>query len=86
MYKFSVKAVSVTLILSMAFSSASCAKKKSGNAKSRSGETISVDSPWFDTKTFIFNPELDGSKTVDRVVQRLLGIDDNRMLILTSGT
>ena len=85
MYRVTVKALSVTLILAMSLSAASCGKK-SGSTKSRSGETIKADSPWFNTKTIHFDPELDGTKEVDRITQRLLGIEDNRMLILTSGS
>ena len=85
MHKLSVKAVSVTLILTMALSAAACGKKGSGNGKSRSGETITADSPWFNTKIFHFDPELDGSKKVNRMSQRLLEIDDDKLLILTSG-
>ena len=85
MNRVTVKALSVTLILAMSLSAASCGKK-SGSTKSRSGETIKADSPWFNTKTIHFDPELDGTKEVDRITQRLLGIEDNRMLILTSGS
>ena len=73
MHKLSVKAVSVTLILTMALSAAACGKKESGNGKSRSGVTITADSPWFNTKIFHFDPELDGSKKSQQNVSASVG-------------
>ena len=85
MRRVTVKAFSVTLILSMALSCASCAKEKSGEVKSRSGVVISSDDPWFTTRMIKADLNIDNSRPVARVQQSLLGIDEDKMILLTSG-
>lgn len=85
MLKITVKAVSVTLVLAMALSVASCGKKKTGEVKSRSGVVISSNDPWYNTREINVALNIDESRPINRVQQSLLGIDEDKMILLTSG-
>ena len=92
MKQIPVKAVSALLACSMLFSIAACSKKggsgsgAGGNGTSRSGEKITEDMPWFDSN--VFNVEdvgIDKTKSLEYAYQRLVGADDNYIVIMTSG-
>lgn len=85
MFKGTVKAASVTLVLAMALSVASCGKKETDEVKSRSGVVISSSDPWYNTREINVSLNIDESRPIDRVQQSLLGIDENKMILLTSG-
>lgn len=85
MFKGTVKAASVTLVLAMALSVASCGKKETVEVKSRSGVVISSSDPWYNTREINVSLNIDESRPIDRVQQSLLGIDENKMILLTSG-
>ena len=85
MFKGTVKAASVTLVLAMALSVASCGKKETAEVKSRSGVVISSNDPWYNTREINVALNIDESRPIDRVQQSLLGIDEDKMILLTSG-
>ncbi|MBR4430192.1 MAG: hypothetical protein IKS75_02755 [Clostridiales bacterium] len=85
MHGVTIKAASVALVLSMALSCASCGKKKTDEVKSRSGVVISADDPWYNTRKINVSLNIDESRPIDRVQQRLLGIDEDKMILLTNG-
>ena len=85
MFKGTVKAASVTLVLAMALSVASCGKKETAEVKSRSGVVISSNDPWYNTREINVALNIDESRPIERVQQRLLGIDEDKMILLTNG-
>ena len=89
MKKNSVKILSVILAVSVALPIAACNKKGSkGREKSRSGQKITADSPWFDSDILtIPSPKLDTpkGKTVEYTYQMLAGIDENYIAVFTNG-
>lgn len=87
MSKLLLKTTSVALVASMALSFAACNKSnKSGDrAESHSGKTIDANSPWFDSKVTPVDIPLDDSQTVEYTYPRLAGVDDNYIVVFTSG-
>lgn len=92
MKQIPVKAISAVLACSMLFSIAACSKKGGSGSgagaddTSRSGKKITEDMPWFDGK--VFNVEdvgLDAGKELDYTYQRMVGTDDNYIVIMTTG-
>ena len=90
MKKISVKAVSVVLAVSMLGSLAACKKKKGGddtitNDTSRSGEKITDDTPWFDSKILDVDIEYDTSREIEYTYQQLIGADDKNVIVFSGG-
>ena len=94
MKQIPVKALSAVLACSMLFSIAACSKKggagsgsgAGGNGTSRSGEKITEDMPWFDSNVFqVEDVGIDKSKSLEYAYQRMVGADDQYLVIMTSG-
>ncbi len=93
MKQFPVKAISAVMAASMLLSVAACNKNGGSGAnggssaagESHSGEKISSDTPWYESK--IVEPEkgCDPNREVDYVYQSLAGCDKDSMVILSSG-
>ena len=95
MKQFPVKAVSAVMAASMLLSVAACNKKGGSGANggsgagatatSHSGDKVSADTPWYESK--IVNPDrgYDNSKQVDYMYQTLAGCDKDSIVILTNG-
>ena len=83
MNKTVIKVVSAALAMSMVLSISACKKKNSsgGKEKSRSGEKIDANAPWFDGKEIKIENAYDTSRAVDYVSQRLAGVDDDYIVI-----
>ena len=69
----------------MALSVTACNTNKTGG-QSRSGEKITEDSPWFNTRSFEVGLELDADKKVNRVSQKLIGFEDDKYIVFASGS
>lgn len=86
MKKISCKIISCALIAAMALPVASCGKKNSkSREKSPSGTKITADSPWFENNIFTVKPELKLDKKTEYVTQSITGIDEDYMVIYSSG-
>ena len=86
MKKISCKIISCALIAAMALPVASCGKKNSkSREKSPSGTKITADSPWFENNMFTVKPELKLDKKTEYVTQSITGIDEDYMVIYSSG-
>ena len=87
MNKTVIKVVSAALAMSMVLSISACKKKNSsgGKEKSRSGEKIDANAPWFDGKEIKIENAYDTSRAVDYVSQRLAGVDDDYIVINEEG-
>lgn len=85
------KITSVVLAASMALSFAACSKQgKTGGSgddreTSHSGEKISADTPWFNSKVTTFKPEIDDSKPLEYCYSNLSGVDDDYIVVMTTG-
>ncbi|MBR4403955.1 MAG: hypothetical protein IKT10_02475 [Clostridiales bacterium] len=89
MKKIPVKILSLVLAASIVLPVAACNKKGSkAREKSKSGQKITADSPWFDGELVTIKaPEIEEKKgkTVESTNQQLAGIDDKYIVIYTSG-
>lgn len=87
--KNSVKILSLVLAVSVALPMAACNKKGSkGREKSRSGQKITADSPWFESETVTLPPsklETKKGMKVDNTYQMLAGVDENYIAVCTNG-
>lgn len=86
MKKLPIKALACALIAAMVLPMAACGKKK-GNSreKSRSGEVIKADAPWFDSMVKTYKPEVDSKKTLEYANQQYIGSDDKYFAVYTNG-
>lgn len=86
MRKLPIKAVACALIVAMVLPMAACGKKKGkSREKSRSGEVIKADSPWFDSMVKSYKPEVDSKKSLEYVSQQYIGSDDKSFVVYTNG-
>ena len=85
MKKIMRKTVTAVLAVSMLFSMASCASKKSGKSGARGGTLISEKSPWFNTRTIEVTTGVDESREIDYVYSQMAGTDDKNMVVYTQG-
>ena len=96
--KIPIKAVSVIMAASMMLSFAACNKKGGGSGsggsssgiggtdqKSRSGQKITADTPWYDSKILNIDTGIDKSKPVEYTSSSLAGTDDEKIVVLTTG-
>jgi len=88
MNKLPEKVLSVALAASMVLSFAACAKKggSSGRQQSSSGKKISADTPWFEGREVNIDVDIDTSKPLEYTYSRLAGVDDNYIVVFTSGS
>ncbi len=89
MKKLSVKVISLLLAASMLGSLAACKKNKekdiNNNDTSHSGQKITEDTPWFDSKITDVEIDVDSSREVDSTYQQLIGADDKIVILFTGG-
>lgn len=96
MKKLPLKIMSVALVCAIAFSAASCGKKNNNNGAddgsgvgmqetSRRGQKITSDSPWYESTSATFTPELDKSRTAQYVFSNLVGADEKYVVAYSSG-
>ena len=86
MKKLPIKALACALIAAMVLPMAACGKKKgTSREKSRSGEIIKADSPWFDSMVKSYKPEVDSKKTLEYASQQYIGSDDKYFAVYTNG-
>lgn len=78
-----IKAVSATLVLSVALSAASCGEKP-GNS-SREIRKISEDTPWFEAGTITVDSGADPDKEVEYCYQHFAGSDEKLLVVFTQG-
>ena len=77
------KLVAGLLAASMLLSVAACNNK--GGSGGHGGKKIAADDPWFDAKKIELELGIDKSKETDYVYSQLAGINDDYLVILTSG-
>ena len=82
-----VKIAACILVVSMAMPLASCKKNESkgGSGNSISGKKIEADTPWFDSRILKIDQGIDPNRPVDVLDQRMLGCDDNKIIIESTG-
>ena len=86
MKKLPIKVMSCALIAAMVLPMAACNKNNGKKReKSRSGEIISADSPWYNSTTRSFKPETDPKKTLEYASQQIIGSDDRFFALYTNG-
>ena len=86
MKKLPIKVLSCALIAALVLPMAACNKNKGkSREKSRSGEKIAADSPWFDSSIKTFKPEVDSKKSLEYAGQELVGSDDKYYAIHANG-
>lgn len=77
-----LKAVSALLAVSVVLPFAACNKNKSDK---RSGKKITSDTPWFECSSYTVNSPVDKAKELHILQQNVLGCDEKRLLIRTTG-
>ena len=86
--------MSVALVCAIAFSAAACGKKNNSaddgsgigmQEPSRRGQKITSDSPWYESTSSTFKPELDKSRKAQYVYSSLVGADDKYVVVYSSG-
>ena len=86
MKKLPIKVLSCALIAALVLPMAACNKNKGkAREKSRSGEKIAADSPWFDSSIKTFKAEVDSKRSLEYVSQTLVGTDDKYYAIYANG-
>ena len=80
-----LKTISAFLAVSVVLPFAACKKKDPAKQDKRSGQKITADAPWFNSKHVEFDVALDPSRTIESYIQNVLGIDDKWILVNTSG-
>ena len=71
--KLIIRVLSLTLISAMLLSTASCGKKNTG----KSTKKIAAEDPWFDSKVYSIDPDLDtAGKEINFSTQKLAGAYD----------
>ena len=86
MKRIPIKVLSCTLIAAMVLPMAACNKSNSKKReKSRSGQVISADSPWFNSTTRSFKADVDPKKTLEYASQQYVGSDDKYFALYTNG-
>ena len=86
MNKLTSKLVAGVLAASIMLVPLTSCKKKGGSTKSHSGDKITNDTPWYDTKVIDVSPEVDKSKKLQYIYSQLAGTDDNYIAVYTSGS
>ena len=77
------KVAAVMLAASILFSMAACNK---GGSKSRSGQKITSDMPWFEANPFEVDNKLDPDKETEYIYSQLIGSDEKNIAVLTTGS
>ena len=90
MKKTPIRAVSVVIAASMMLSFAACNKKGGGGSSgsketSHSGDKISAETPWFESKRFEVDLKQDSDRPVEYSYQNLVGANADKVLVMTSG-
>ena len=80
-----LKTISAFLAVSVVLPFAACKKKDPAKQEKRSGQKITADAPWFNSKHVEFDVALDPSRNIESYIQNVLGIDDKWILVNTSG-
>ena len=78
------KVAAVVLAASIMFSMAAC--NKNSGAKSRSGQQITSDMPWYEANAFDVDSGIDPDKEMEYLYSQVIGIDEKNIAILTSGS
>ena len=86
MNKLTSKLVAGMLAASIMLVPLTSCKKKGGSDKSHSGDKITSDTPWFDSKVIDISPEIDQSKKLQYAYSQLAGTDDKYIAVYTSGS
>jgi len=86
MNKNILKIVSAGLVFAMVLPAASCGQKGGSGKKSRSGDKVSSDTPWFESRELNIDLDLDPAREVEYSYQTLSGADKDRVVILTTGS
>ena len=86
MNKLTSKLVAGVLAASIMLVPLTSCKKKGGSDKSHSGDKITNDTPWFDSKVIDISPEIDQSKKLQYAYSQLAGTDDKYIAVYTSGS
>ena len=85
--KLLTRLAALTLAASFLMSAASCSSKKNkDNSDGRSGEKISADSPWFNSRVFEFDIEIDKGRPVEYLTNYISGYDDRYVVIDSHGS
>ena len=88
MKNITVKISAVALAASLTLSIVACSKKGSGKdsrTETRSGEKISSDTPWFESKAYDVDLGLDTSKKAEYTTTSFVGADSSYLVLMTSG-
>ena len=86
MKRIPIKVLSCALIAAMVLPMAACNKSNGKKReKSRSGQVISADSPWFNSTTRSFKADVDPKKTLEYASQQYVGSDDKYFALYTNG-
>ena len=81
-----LKVTSAILVISLMLPVAACNKKKTNGKEKRSGQKITADTPWYNSKFIEVDTSVDKSRELDDFYQLLIGIDEKRIVVRTTGS
>ena len=74
------------LVMSMSLPFAACDKHKNDpNKQKRSGQKITADTSWFNSEFIEIGASADKTREAENFYQRLIGIDEKRIVVRTTG-
>ena len=92
MKKLPVKVISAALAFATVLSASACNKKEPGESSgagipetSRRGQKISADSPWYESSTVTFVPQVQSDKKPQSLSSNVIGADDKYIVVQSVG-
>ena len=92
MKKLPVKVISAALAFATVLSASACNKKETGESSgagipetSRRGQKISADSPWYESSTVTFVPQVQSDKKPQTINSDVVAADDKYILVRSTG-
>ena len=85
MKKLSQRIICAAIVLCMALPFASCGKKNGSGGKTRSGQKIAEDAPWFDSKVLKVDLGFETGRQLMTYMSKLAAMDDKNMYVISAG-
>ena len=85
MKKLSQRIICAAVVLCMALPFASCGKKNGSGGKTRSGQKIAEDAPWFDSKVLKVDLGFETGRQLMTYMSKLAAMDDKNMYVISEG-
>ncbi|MDY6338894.1 MAG: hypothetical protein SPL61_04595 [Saccharofermentans sp.] len=85
MKKLSQRIICAAIVLCMALPFGSCGKKNGSGGKTRSGQKIAEDAPWFDSKVLKVDLGFETGRQLMTYMSKLAAMDDKNMYVISAG-